>query len=148
MWSATLYWYMPEPSVDMGTLIVLPPPPPPPPQYWYIACVYIVRSESLTCTFRTSCCSARLSRAQVLAFAGSSGEGMRGNRLHWQVLGSICSPTGVGNRRRILWNYRIKPKQICAHFSEENWAQFGRSVESKRELRNILEVAQIGPSWC
>ena len=31
-----------------------------------------VRSESLTCTFRASCCSARLSWAQVLAFAGSS----------------------------------------------------------------------------
>ena len=31
-----------------------------------------VRSESLTCTFRTSCCSARLSRAQVSAFVGFS----------------------------------------------------------------------------
>ena len=31
-----------------------------------------VRSECLTCTLRASCCSARLSRAQVLAFAGSS----------------------------------------------------------------------------
>ena len=31
-----------------------------------------VRSECLTCTFRTSCCSVHLSRAQVLAFAGSS----------------------------------------------------------------------------
>ena len=28
-----------------------------------------VRSECLTCTFRASCCSARLSRAQVSAFA-------------------------------------------------------------------------------
>ena len=44
-----------------------------------------VRSECLTCTFRASCCSARLSRAQVPAFAGSSvrdrgkkGEGIRG----------------------------------------------------------------------
>ena len=31
-----------------------------------------VRSECLTCTIRASCCSACLSRAQVLAFAGSS----------------------------------------------------------------------------
>ena len=31
-----------------------------------------VRSECLTCTFRASCCSARLSWAQVLAFASSS----------------------------------------------------------------------------
>ena len=45
-----------------------------------------VRSECLTCTFRASCCSARLSRAHALAFAGSSiqdrkkkrGEGVRG----------------------------------------------------------------------
>ena len=28
--------------------------------------------ECLTCTFRASCCSARLSRAQVRAFTGSS----------------------------------------------------------------------------
>ena len=31
-----------------------------------------VRTECLTCTFRASCCSARLSRAQVPAFADSS----------------------------------------------------------------------------
>ena len=31
-----------------------------------------VRSECLTCTFRASCCSAHLSRAQVPAFASSS----------------------------------------------------------------------------
>ena len=31
-----------------------------------------VRSECLTCTFTESCCSARLSRAQVRAFPGSS----------------------------------------------------------------------------
>ena len=31
-----------------------------------------VRSECLTCTFRVSCCSARLSGAQVPAFASSS----------------------------------------------------------------------------
>ena len=31
-----------------------------------------VRSECLTCTFRASCCSARLSRAQVPVLASSS----------------------------------------------------------------------------
>ena len=31
-----------------------------------------VMSECLTCTFRASCCSARLSRAPVLTFTGSS----------------------------------------------------------------------------
>ena len=45
-----------------------------------------IRSECLTCTFRAGCCSARLSRAQVPAFAGSSvrnrkkGEGSKGER--------------------------------------------------------------------
>ena len=34
--------------------------------------LFPIRSESLTRTFRASCCSARLSRAQVSAFAGSS----------------------------------------------------------------------------
>ena len=34
--------------------------------------LYQVRSECLTCAFRASCCSARLSRAHVPAFAGSS----------------------------------------------------------------------------
>ena len=37
-----------------------------------------VRSECLTCTFRASCCSARLSRAQVQAFPGSSVRDRRG----------------------------------------------------------------------
>ena len=44
-----------------------------------------VSSEWLTCTFRASCCSARLTRAQVPAFAGSfvragekRGEGSKG----------------------------------------------------------------------
>ena len=31
-----------------------------------------VRSECLTCIFRASCCSARLSRTQVPTFTGSS----------------------------------------------------------------------------
>ena len=39
-----------------------------------------VRSECLTCTFRASCCSARLSRAR-----------------HWRVQGSTTSPTGIGS---------------------------------------------------
>ena len=34
--------------------------------------LFRVRSEYLTCTFRSSYCSTRLSRAQVPAFAGSS----------------------------------------------------------------------------
>ena len=88
-----------------------------------------VRSECLTCTFRASCCSARLSRAQVPAFAGSSvqdrgkkGEGVGGNYLHWRVQGSTSSPTGIGNRRRVFrdvmefgMSRTIKPKRnMCA----------------------------------
>ena len=71
-----------------------------------------VRSECLTCTFRASCCSARLSRAQVHAVAGShvrdkrkkrgggGGGGRKGDRLPWRVQGSSSSPTGIGSRRR------------------------------------------------
>ena len=64
-----------------------------------------VRSECLTCAFRASCCSARLSRAQV----PWSGEKGRGDCLHWWVQGSTSSPTGVGSRRRVyecfgIWN--------------------------------------------
>ena len=71
-----------------------------------------VRSgQCLTCTFRASCCSARLSRAQVTAFAGSSvwnrkkkggGEGVRRDRLHWRVQGSTSSPTGIGSTQRVV----------------------------------------------
>ena len=73
-----------------------------------------VRSECITCTFRASCCSARLSRAQVPAFADSSvrdrkingmcggSKGGRGYRLHWRVQGSTSSPTGIGSRRRVV----------------------------------------------
>ena len=67
-------------------------------------------SESSMCTFRASCCSARLSRAQVPTFAGSSawdrkkrGEGMKGGCLHWWVQGSTSSPIEVGSRRRVFW---------------------------------------------
>ena len=70
-----------------------------------------VKSEFLMCTFRASCCSARLSRAQVPAFAGSSvrnrkksGEGVRGDHLHWRVQGSTSSPTGINSRQKDALN--------------------------------------------
>ena len=74
-----------------------------------------VRSECLTCTFRASCCSARLSRAQVSAFAGSSVrdrkkkgvEGVRGDRLHWWVQGSTSSLTGIGSRWRWFGSHTL-----------------------------------------
>ena len=67
--------------------------------------------KGLRCTFRASCCNARLSWAQVHAFAGSfvrdrknegAREGVRGDRLHWRVQGSTSSPTGIGSRRRVV----------------------------------------------
>ena len=62
-----------------------------------------VKSECLACTFRASCCSRRLSRAQgkkkrVEGVMGGGG----GDRLHWRVQGSASSPTGVGSRRRVF----------------------------------------------
>ena len=82
-----------------------------------------VRLECLTCTFRASCCSARLSRAQVPAVplsgtgGGGEGGGVRGDRLHWRVQVSTSSPTGIGIRLRVVlgvmefvMSRRIKPK--------------------------------------
>ena len=101
-----------------------------------------VRSECLMCTFRASCCSARLSRSQVSAFAGTGnkrGEGVRGDRLHWRVQGSMSSPTGIGSRQRVvwgLWNLEcpvgLSQREICAHFNEGNLVQFGWSAEFSR----------------
>ena len=61
------------------------------------------------CTFRATCFSTRLSRAQVPVplsgtgdkKGGGSKEGVRGDRLHWWVQGSTSSLTGFGSRRRV-----------------------------------------------
>ena len=73
------------------------------------------RSECFRCTFRASCCSARLSRAQVPAFACSSvrdrkrkgGRRWMGERLQWRVQDSISSPTGVGSKRTQNGAYHV-----------------------------------------
>ena len=61
---------------------------------------------------------------------------MKGDRLYWQVQESTSSPTGVGNRRKVLREFgmssRIKPKRNTYHFNEGNRAQFGRSVEREK----------------
>ena len=79
-----------------------------------------VRSEFLTCTFRASCCSARLS------WAHAPGQ---------ETMGSACSDRYKGIRAvrlesvrgggwfEVLWNLE------CAHFNEGNVAQFRRSAE-------------------
>ena len=96
------------------------------------------------CTFRASCCSARLSRAQVPAVAGSSvrdrkekGGGSKG--------GTACTGGYKGERAvrpesvtgggwfEVSWNLEcplgLSQKEICAHFNEGNLAQFRRSAE-------------------
>ena len=101
------------------------------------------------CTFRSSCCSARLSCAHVLAFFAESSvwdrkKGGReygcGDRLQCWVHGNMSSPTGIGSRQSVIWgvmefgmSHRIKPKEKGAHFNEGNLVQFGRSIE-KSEL--------------
>ena len=87
-------------------------------------------SQCLTCTFRGSCCSARLSRAQVPAFAGSFvrdrvGGGGGRDRLHWWVQESTSKPTAVASRRRegvcnLECPVGLSQREICAHFSEGN----------------------------
>ena len=101
------------------------------------------------CTFRTSCCSSRLSRAQVPAFAGSS---VRDRRKSGEVIrgvggggGTACTGGYKGVRAvrpelvaggvwfELLWNLEcpvgLSQKEICAHFIEGNLAQFRRSAE-------------------
>ena len=64
-----------------------------------------VRSECLTCAFRASCCSARLSRAQVLTFAFPLSRAQN-SRVHSRVLN-----TGVSCRSSPLPPLSPKTKQ-------------------------------------
>ena len=59
----------------------------------FLSCSGQVRSECLTCTFRASCCSARLSGAQVEAFAGSTVRDMKKGG------GSIGGPPALAGTR-------------------------------------------------
>ena len=89
---------------------------------------------------------------------GQEEGGEEGDPLHWRVQESTSSPTMVGSRRRVFRKLecpmRLSQKEICVHFSEGNWSQFGWSAKKvKKELCNVLEfsrskVAQLGPSWC
>ena len=95
-----------------------------------------VRSECLTCTFRASCCSARLSRAQ--------GGGSKG---YWQVQKSTSSPTRVGNRRRVFWGVmefgmsrRTKSKEKYVRISmKEIW----RSLEGPPKIKNLWSYVVV-----
>ena len=63
-----------------------------------------VRSEDLTCTFRASCCSARLSRAQVQN-KGGGGEWVyrivQAVRGWFEVLWNLERPVGLSQKRNI-----------------------------------------------
>ena len=71
-----------------------------------------ISAQCLTCTFRASCCSARLSRAQVMTFAdfsvwdrkkkggGDDDGGARPPALPGTR--STSSPTGIGIRRMVV----------------------------------------------
>ena len=91
-----------------------------------------VRSECLTCTFRASCCCARLSRAQVPAFTGSS---VRDRKKRGEGVRAVLQESVVGGGWfEVLWNLEcpveLSQSEICAHFNEGNLVQFGRSAES------------------
>ena len=79
--------------------------------YMWICVVNIqsVRSECFTCTFRASCCSARLSRPQIPVFAGSS----------VRVQESTSSPTGIGIRlygvRHMVKDHSVREETRCRH---------------------------------
>ena len=103
---------------------------------------YQVRSVSLTCTFRASCYSARLLRAQVSApLSGTGKKGMEGGGGGG---GGVCtsgykgipavrpgSVAGGGSYgvMKFGMSRRINSQRICAHFNEGNWAQLRRSAE-------------------
>ena len=98
--------------------------------------------SGLTCTFRASCCCARLSRAQVPVslFGTRKKKGGGGSSGGTTCTGGYkgvqeVRPESVagGGWFEVLWNLEcpvgLSQKQTCAHFNDGNLAQFGRSAE-------------------
>ena len=118
-----------------------------------------VRSECLTCTFRASYCSARLSRAQVPAFAVSSVRDRRKKGGREQG-GTACTcgynglravrPESVAGGGWFLWNLEcpvgLSQREICAHCSEGHLAQFGGSAEKNKELWSYVVKFEFSSS--
>ena len=79
-----------------------------------------VRSECLTCTFRTSCCSACLERVQGVRGTACIG-GYKGVRA---VRPEVVAG---GGWFEVLWNLEcpvgLSQREICAHFNEGNLTQ-------------------------
>ena len=98
------------------------------------------------CTFRASCCIARLSEA-----GKKRGEGVRGDRLHWRVQRAV-RPESVagGGRFEVLWNLEcsvgLSEREICAHFNEGNLALFGRSAENKELWSYVVKFEFSRPN--
>ena len=111
-----------------------------------------IKSECLTCSFRASCCSARLSRAHILVpLSGTEkkGAGVRGAACTDGYKGvRAVRPQSVtsGGWFEVLWNLQcpvgLSQRGICAHFNEGNLAQFGPSAEKFRivELRSEILI--------
>ena len=86
-----------------------------------------VRSVCLTCTFRASCCSARLSRAQVpLSGTGENS----GERVYKGLRAVRPESVAGGGWFEVLWNLECpvelnQKRNMCAF----QWRKFGRSAK-------------------
>ena len=114
-----------------------------------------VRSgQYLTCTFRANCCSARLSRAQVPAFAGSSVRDRKRKevREYWRVQGSTSSPTGIGSRRRLTQH--VLTKTYLKYFFENIGGGGGGTgpyyayIKYKKTIANVISILQPEIDGC
>ena len=87
--------------------------------------VVVVVVECLTCTFRASCCSARLSRAQVPTFAGSS---VRDRKQIGEWMGGEGGPPAMGEDvMEFGMPRRIKPNKEYVRISmKEFWRYLDR----------------------
>ena len=102
-----------------------------------------VRSECLTCTFSTSCCSTRLSRAHVPAYASTSVWDRK--RKGWEEVGTTREVRAVqpgsvaGSVMEFGMSRMIKPKEKYVHISNEgNWDHFWTDRQKVKSFRVIL----------
>ena len=115
-----------------------------------------LRSECLTCTFKARCCSARLSRAQVPAFVGSSVRDRK--KLGGTKRGTACTGGYNGVQAVVAdgWcfmefgmSHRIKQKEKYVRISmNEVWHNFD-GLSKNNDFVDVLskpKVAEIGPS--
>ena len=111
-----------------------------------------VRPECLTCTFRASCCGARVSWAQV-PLSWTRKKGGRSKGEPFELVGSLyestSSPTGIGSRRRVfdvLWNLEchvglIQKRKIAAN------AGVIYTIVTHRSGAYWISLVRIGSYW-